>query len=102
LPDLEDAGFFARRRVAGELERRARGEAEALDEDDQQLLDRYVEATFVPPERFDALARERAEAARNYLVETQGLPAERVQAQTEVSRGKPGVVLAFGAAEGGP
>ena len=102
LPDLEDTGFFARRRVAGELSRRARGEAEALDEDDQALLDRYVEATFVPPERFDALARERAEAARNFLVLEQGLPAERVRALAEVESGEPGVILAFDALPAGP
>jgi hypothetical protein len=91
LPALEDAGFFARRRVQGALEARGRGEAGALEAEDEALLARYREATPVPPERYAELARRRAEAVRDVLATAHALPAARV-AVSAGGEGAPEVV----------
>jgi hypothetical protein len=96
LPEVEDAGgYLARRRVRAALAKRGRGDPAELDEDDASLLARYVAATSVPPERFDALARGRAEAASALFVTGHGLTAEHVRVADETLRGDPGVRIAF-------
>jgi hypothetical protein len=96
LPEVEDAGgYLARRRVRAALAKRGRGDPGGLDEDDSALLARYVAATSVPPERFDALARERSEAASALFVAGHGLTAEHVRVADETPRGDPGVRIAF-------
>jgi len=91
LPDLEDSGFFARRRVAGAL---ADGKTEELDPEDQALLARYVGAIEVPAERLASLALARAEAARVVLVEGRGVDPERLDiAANPAEAGEPGVVI---------
>ena len=95
LPEIEDTGFLARRRVRGALAKRGAGEEAALGEEDAALLARYVAATFVPPERFDALARERAQAVSALLVTGHDLAAEHVLVADETPRGDPGVRIRF-------
>jgi hypothetical protein len=95
LPDVEDAGFFARRRVRGALEARGRGEAGALEGDDVALLARYVAAVEVPPERFTALARERAGAVAEALVAGQGLAPEHVRVADDTGEQYAGVRIEF-------
>jgi hypothetical protein len=94
LPELDEgAGFLARRRITGALGRQARGEADELDPEDQSLLDRYVAAVEVPPERFEALARVRAEHARELAVAEHGLDADRLVLGEPAEPGDPGVVV---------
>ena len=64
----EDAGYFDRRNVIGALEDRARGRPMELDDDERRLLDAWIAAVEVPAERFDALARRRAEVAGRKLL----------------------------------
>lgn len=92
LPELEDAGFFARRRVQGALEERGRGEPGALEPEDEALLARYREATAVPPERYAELARRRAEAVRDLLAATHSLAPARLRVETTSEPGAPEVV----------
>jgi hypothetical protein len=92
LPSLEDAGFFARRRVQGALEDRGRGEAGALEPEDQALLGRYLEATTVPAERYTDLARRRAEAVRDVLATSHRLAPARLVVEAGVEPAAPGVV----------
>jgi len=94
LPDLEGAGFFARRRLFGALEKRARGDAVELSQDDQALLDRYVAAQQVPAERMMALARQRAETVRDALVTQKGVAAARLEL-ADSADGEPSVVIGF-------
>jgi len=96
LPDLEGAGFFARRRLFSALEKRARGEAAPLSPDDQVLLGRYVAAEQVPPDRMTALARRRAEAVRGALVSQKGVEAARIEVGAAPEAGDPAVVVEFG------
>jgi hypothetical protein len=91
LPPLEDAGFFARRRIQGALEARGRGEAEALEPEDEALLARYQEATPVPPERYAELARRRAEAVRDVLAAAHALAPARIAVEAG-GEGAPEVV----------
>ena len=101
LPALDDAGFFARRRVQGALEERGRGEAGALEPEDQALLARYLEATDVPAERYTDLARRRAEAVRDVLATAHALAPPRVVAEAGSEAAAPEVVpeLRVGAAQ---
>lgn len=92
LPALEDAGFFARRRVQGALEDRGRGEAGALEPEDQALLARYLDATDVPAERYTDLARRRAEAVRDVLATAHALAPARVVAEAGSEVAAPEVV----------
>jgi hypothetical protein len=94
LPPLEDAGFLARRRVSGALEERGKGGAGALEPADQALLERYVASVEVTPDRLAALARARAESARQALVEGRGVDPERVDAaDSPAPEGEPGVSI---------
>jgi len=95
LPEVEDAGFFARRRVRGALEARGRGEAGELEPEDAALLARYRAATEVPPERFAALAHDRAAAVARQLTSEWGLPEEYVRTSDEAETGSPGVRIRF-------
>jgi hypothetical protein len=101
LPPLEDAGFFARRRVQGALEARARGEEGALEAEDEALLARYREATAVPPERYAELARRRAEAVRDVLASAHALPQERIAVEAG-GEGAPEVVAELRVAAAAP
>jgi hypothetical protein len=91
LPDVEDAGLLARRRVASALRARGRGEPGELDDGDRALLGRYVAVVEVPPERLAALARLRAETVRDALV-ADGVDAARLTVG-ETGSGDPGVLL---------
>jgi hypothetical protein len=95
LPEVEDAGFFARRRVRGALSKPVDGHAGPLEPDDAALLGRYVAATEVPPERFDALARARADAVAAALAAVHGVEPERVRVSDETRSEAPGVEIAF-------
>jgi hypothetical protein len=81
--------------VRAALAKRGRGDPGELDGDDAALLARFVAATFVPPERFDALSRERAQAASALLVTGHGLTTEHVRVADETPRGDPGVRMQF-------
>jgi hypothetical protein len=93
LPELADAGFFARRRVRGALEERGRGEPGALEPEDEALFARYLEATEVPAERYTDLARRRAEALREVFATTHGIAAARLALEASPEAAKPGVAL---------
>jgi len=95
LPDVKDAGFFARRRIQGALEARGRGEPGALDAEDEALFGRYLEATDVPPERYAALARRRAEAIRASFVAGRGLDAARFAPAASAELGPAEVIVAL-------
>jgi hypothetical protein len=99
LPELEGAGLLARRRVAGALRARGRGEPGELEPEDAALLGRYTAAVEVPPERLDDLARQRAEVARDSLLEEGGLSAERVSIGEPVGPGDPGVIMELASLE---
>lgn len=92
LPALQDAGFFARRRVQGALAERARGEPGALEPEDEALLARYRQATEVPPERYTELARRRAEAVRDALAGAHALAPGRFIAEAGGAPAAPEVV----------
>jgi hypothetical protein len=94
VPELEDAGFFARRRIGQALERRAKGEPAELEPEDQALFERYVAAVAIPDARLDALANARAERVRALLVE-KGVAAARVAVGEPEAEAEPGVVLGF-------
>lgn len=96
LPEVEDAGFFARRGVRGALAAMGRGQTHELEEDERALLERYEQGVFVPPGRYDALARERAEWVKRDLGETHGIDAARLRVAEDVERGDPGVRVALG------
>lgn len=92
FPDLEDAGFFARRRVEQALRERAADRPGELAAEDEALLERYVAAQPVPRERELALAQARAESVREELIAIGAPPASlRIE---EPQRGDtPGVML---------
>jgi hypothetical protein len=92
LPKIEDAGLLARRRVAGALRARGRGEPGELEEQDQALLTRYAAAVEVPSTKLAALAQRRAEAVRDALV-TEGVDAARLKLGEAIASGDPGVLL---------
>jgi hypothetical protein len=92
LPALADAGFFAKRRVQGALADRGRGEAGALEPEDQALLGRYLEATPVPPARYEDLARRLAEAVRDVLATEHALAPARLIVEADAGPGASDVV----------
>jgi hypothetical protein len=94
LPEVEDAGFLARRRVGQALSKRAKGEAAEVAPEDQALFDRYVAAVSVPDERLAALAKARAERVRQLLIE-KGVAGARVAVGESEAEAKPGVVIGF-------
>lgn len=100
LPDIEGSGFLSRRRVAEALRAEGRGETPELSEEDRALRDRTVAAVPVPPERFEALARARAEALRGRLTSDYGVPAERVRVAENFAEGEPGVAIELAARVG--
>jgi hypothetical protein len=93
LPELSDAGFFARRRVRGALEARGRGEPGALEPEDQALFARYLEATPVPDERYTDLAKRRAEALRDVFAAAHGIAAARLAPEGSPAPAQPEVDL---------
>jgi hypothetical protein len=96
LPEVEGAGFLARRRVGQALASRSRGEETALSDEDQALLEARREATTVPPERFAALANARAAGVRERLV-ARGLDAARLVLAEPAAEGAPGVAVELAA-----
>lgn len=94
LPDLDDAGFLARRRVSQAFERKGKGAPTKLDGEDQALYDRYVASVEVPATRLDALAKQRAEKAKALLL-GKGVAASRVTVGDRESEGEAAVVLSF-------
>jgi len=101
LPELEDAGFFARRRVQSALAERGRGEAGALEPEDEALLARYRDATEVPAARYADLSRRRAEAVRDVLATAHALAPARLVPEVGNEAAPPEVVpeLRVGAAQ---
>lgn len=97
LPSV-DAGFFQRRRLIGALEARAGGEAGELDAEDAAALERWIASVDVPPQRFAALANERAAAVRRLLIDEHGVDPERV-AIGDPTEGAAGVVVGLAPAE---
>jgi len=95
LPEIDDSGFFARRRVRKALEARGRGEQGALEAEDETLLARYRAAADVPPTRFAALARERAEAIASLLIEEHTLSPEHVRVAEAADGEQPAVRITF-------
>lgn len=96
LPDLEESGFLARRRVAGALRDRAEGKPGELSEEDDALLRRYLESVDVPAERWEELARRRADAVRVALIEEHAIEESRITVVGPSSSGEPGVVPELG------
>jgi hypothetical protein len=100
LPDLEGAGFLARRRIGQALVARdkaggAKGAApEDLSAEDGALYARYLEAAEVTPARLDGLCRARAEKFRDLLV-AKGVDATRLTVGERELDGAPGVVVSF-------
>ena len=94
LPDLDDAGFLARRRVSQALERKGKGAPTKLEGEDQVLYDRYIASMQVPAARLDALARQRAEKALALLL-GKGVAATRVTVGDREAEGEAAVVLSF-------
>jgi hypothetical protein len=66
-----------------------------LEGEDAELLLRYRTATYVPPERFPALARARAEAVSARLVAGHGLPPEPLRLADETDADQMGVRVVF-------
>jgi hypothetical protein len=95
LPEIEGAGFFARRRLASALRERAEGGAGVLEPADEALLSRYVAAHTVPDERHEALARARAESVLAALIAA-GAPAGALAIGSAERAEAPGVTFAFG------
>jgi hypothetical protein len=95
LPELEGAGFFARRRLASALRERADGGAGVLDSTDETLLSRYVETQTVPAERHEALAQARAQSVLDALIAA-GAPANALTIGAAERTEAPSVVFNFG------
>ena len=100
LPKLEDGGgLLARGRIQRALKHRAEGKSGELSQKDEALLQRYVAATPVPEARYDALARARAVRTRNFMLQVQEFPANRIRVSGERRVNDPGVVFEFEAIE---
>jgi hypothetical protein len=97
-PEVEDAGFLARRRIGQALEARGRGESAPLSDEDGALLARYAAAVQLPAERLQALARRRGEAARDAIAAAREIDPRRLQVGDAAGEGDPAVVLEFVAA----
>jgi hypothetical protein len=93
LPELESASWSDRRRMSGLVEARKSSEVVEMDAEDAALWARYVEATSVPAERFEALALRRAELVAGALRQNEGLDPAQVQVEASHSRGRAAVVL---------
>jgi len=93
LPEVADAGFFARRRVQGTLEARGRGEAGALEPDDEALFARYLAAADVPEARYTELARRRGDALVQALAAGSGIDPSRLPVEATSPGGGPEVTL---------
>jgi len=96
FPDVEGSGFFARRRVAAALERRAMGERAALEPEDEALLQRYGAAIEIPSKRYEQLALRRTEMVREQLVAS-GADPERIALATSQLAAQPSVAFELGA-----
>lgn len=94
-PEVEDAGFLARRRIGQALEARGRGESAPLSDEDGALLARYAAAVQLPAERLQALARRRGEAARDAIAAAREIDPRRLQVGDAAGEGDPAVVLEF-------
>ncbi|MFN2375673.1 MAG: DUF748 domain-containing protein [Candidatus Binatia bacterium] len=99
LPDLEDSGFLARRRIGQALLARdkaatKKAEVPTLSAEDQALYDRYLAAVEIPAARLDALAAARAEQVRDQL-QARKVDPGRVAIGEREAAGDPGVVLSF-------
>ncbi len=93
LPEVEDAGFFARRRIQGALEARGRGEQGTLDAEDEALFARYLAATDVPDARYAELARRRGDALAQALAAGSGLDPSRLLVEAASPGGRPELTL---------
>ena len=91
LPPV-DAGFLQKRRLTGALEDRGEGRSGELGPEDAQALARWIDAVEVPPARRDDLARERATAVRDALVESHGVSPDRLRVGDPLT-GPPAVVI---------
>jgi hypothetical protein len=91
LPPV-DAGFLQKRRLRGALEDRGEGRPGELGPEDAQALGRWIDAIEVPPARRDDLARERATAVRDTLVESHGVSPDRLRVGDPLT-GPPAVVI---------
>jgi GAF domain-containing protein len=100
-PEVEGGGFLARRRLVGALEARSRGEVGELSPEDAALLDRTAAAVRIPAERMQALARQRAETARERIAAAREIDPRRLQVGEAAAEGDPAVLLEFAAADGG-
>jgi hypothetical protein len=99
LPDMDGAGFLAKRRIGEALLARdplakKKKEAETLSPEDQALCDRYIAGVEIPPARLDDLARRRAERMRALLADRK-VAGARVQVGPRDADGSPGVILAI-------
>lgn len=92
LPDVEDSGFLARRRIGQALVRSSEGKKAELSGEDQALYERTVAAVQIPETRLAALARGRAERARALLL-AQGVAVSRVAVGDPEAEGAPAVVV---------
>jgi hypothetical protein len=91
LPPV-DAGFLQKRRLSGALEDRGEGRPDELGPEDTHALARWIGAVEVPPDRRDDLARERATAVRDALVESHGVSPDRLRVGDPLT-GPPAVVI---------
>lgn len=90
--EVEDMGFLARRRIAEAVRERAAGGTAGLEPEDQERLQRWLDAQPVPPERFAALGTSRAEAARAALTKL-GAPAPAVVVGAPEEAETPGISI---------
>ena len=96
LPDLEEVGFFERRRIGAALRERAGGGTAELSPEDEAILDRYVAATDVPETRLRALAEARAQSIRQSLLE-RGTPPAAITLASPRRADRAGVSIGFAA-----
>jgi hypothetical protein len=92
FPEVDDASFFARRRVAAALRARADGQQGALAPNDEALLERYLAAQEVSEARFRALADARAQFLRSALLEL-GASADALSVGTATPTEQPSVSI---------
>ncbi len=94
LPELDEgAGLIGRQQIKSALKKRAKGGEGELSPENEAFLQRYFDASEVPDERYDRLARARADSIRGWLVDKQGVNPARVLVADEPKRGDPGIVL---------
>ena len=78
--------------LSGALEDRGEGRPDELGPEDAHALARWIGAVEVPPDRRDDLARERATAVRDALVESHGVSPDRLRVGDPLT-GPPAVVI---------